>query len=239
MEPQRESLVPQGGLITPSPQAPVSMRRVALLCPGVGRSDRGYEAFAESIFDTLRHDFDIVFLTGSGERNERRIPVGGLGRDGRAARLLGRVWSDRFVWEQLSFAILAWPHIVRGSYDLVHYSEPALNNVFMRLERLSKQPPPRLFTHGLRMSPEHCVRCHHLHQVSRVTYDEALSFGVPADRMSLLELGVDDARFFPLDPARRVELREQFGVPKGSPSRPVRRGDQPRLQAGGPARRSA
>jgi hypothetical protein len=64
------------------------------------------------------------------------------------------------------------------------------------------------------MTPEHCVRCHHLHQVSRVTYDEALSFGVPPERMSLLELGLDDARFFPLDTRRREQLREQFGVPK-------------------------
>jgi glycosyltransferase involved in cell wall biosynthesis len=189
---------------------------VALLCSGVGRAERGYEAFAEGMFDTLRHDLDIAFFTGSGEQNERRIPIGGLERDQWVTKLLGRVWNDRFVWEQLSFAVLAWPRIVRGSYDLVHYSEPALNNVFMRLERLSKESPRRLFTHGLRMKPEHCVRCHHLHQVSRLTYDEALSFGVPPDRMSLLELGVDDARFFPVDPMHQLELRARFGVPKAA-----------------------
>src|SRR4030042_2587694 len=130
---------------------------VALLCSGVGRAERGYEAFAEGMFDTLRHDLDIAFFTGSVEQNERRIPIGGLERDQWVTKLLGRVWNDRFVWEQLSFAVLAWPRIVRGSYDLVHYSEPALNNVFMRLQRLSKESPCRLFTHGLRLKSAHCV----------------------------------------------------------------------------------
>jgi glycosyltransferase involved in cell wall biosynthesis len=32
--------------------------------------------------------------------------------------------------------------------------------------------------------------------------------------MSLLELGLDDARFFPLDTRRREQLQEQWGVPK-------------------------
>lgn len=192
----------------------MDLNRVALLCPGVGRVDRGYEVFAEGLYDALCDDLDMVFLTGDGDGGERRFPVGGLSRNRWAARLLGKVWNDRFVWEQLSFAFAVWPRIARGSFDLVHYSEPALNNVFMRLERFSKHSPPRLFTHGLRMSPEHCVRCHHLHQVSRVAYDDALRFGVPADRMSLLELGVNDARFFPHDLTLREQLREQLGVPK-------------------------
>ena len=192
------------------------MTKVALLCPGVGRANRGYEVFAERIFDTLWNEVDVVFFTGCGKKSERRIPVGGLGRDQRTTRLLGRIWQDRFVWEQLSFAVLVWPRILGGSYDLIHYSEPALNNAFMRFERFSAKPPSRLFTHGLKMEPQHCLRCHHLHQVSRVTYEEALSFGVPANRMSLLELGVDDARFFPLDPGRRSDVRERFGVPRAA-----------------------
>src|SRR3990172_2602628 len=144
---------------------------VALLCPGLGRAYRGYERFSDELFHSLPRTADVVLFKGGGDRSDREIVVGGLSRDNRLAKALGRVRGDRFLWEAVSFGLLAWPELLRRGVRVLHYSEPPLNNLFSRLEKLTWHAPRRLFSHALAMDPAHCLRCHHLHQTSPVAYE--------------------------------------------------------------------
>lgn len=190
------------------------MSRVALLCPGLGRVNRGYERFAKELFDVVKEQANIVLWKGAGEDREGEVTVGGWARDGLLCSTLGRVWKDRFFWEGASFGVKAWPRLVRGDVGVVHYSEPVLNSIFLRLEGLSRKPIHRLFSHALNMDPEHTLRCHHIHQVSPVAYEKARELGVPEDRMTLLPYGLHTDQFVPVSAEEKSRLREAYGVPR-------------------------
>jgi glycosyltransferase involved in cell wall biosynthesis len=189
------------------------MNEIALLCPGLGRVNRGYERFAKELFHAVRNGASIVLFKGWGTRKDGEVVVRNWHRDGKISVALEHLWKDRFFWEDVSFGVMAWPRIIWQGFDVIHYSEPALNSLFTRLERFWGAKPRRLFSHGVNMDPEHCLRCHHLHQVSPVAYEQALDFGVPEDRMTLLPYGLDTSQFLPADSGRSLELRKQYGIP--------------------------
>jgi len=195
----------------------VTKSRVALLCPGIGRAYRGYERFASELFRAVRDRTPLVLFKGEGDRQRNSTVVGGAGRDSVLSVALERFGKDRYFWEALSFGLLVWPRVLAGRFDLMHYSEPPLNAVFSRLERVTPGSPRRLFSHALNMGPEHCLRCHHLHQVSPVAYERAREFGVPENRMTLLPYGIETASFSRLDLAQRVEIRQKHGIPATAP----------------------
>jgi glycosyltransferase involved in cell wall biosynthesis len=191
-------------------------KRVALLCPGLGRVHRGYERFAAELFQFLREKTSIVLYKGAGSAKDGEVVVSSWHRDGNISAALERLWKDRFFWEDVSFGVMAWPRIIQQGFNVIHYSEPALNSLFTRLERFWGEKPRRLFSHGVNMDPEHCLRCHHLHQVSPVAYEQALDFGIPKDRMTLLPYGLDTSQFPPVDSESRLELRKKYGMPLDS-----------------------
>jgi glycosyltransferase involved in cell wall biosynthesis len=191
-------------------------KRVALLCPGLGRVYRGYERFAAELFQFLRDRVSIVLYKGAGSPKDGEVVVSSWHRDGKIPVALEHLWKDRFFWEGVSFGTMAWPKIVWQGFDVIHYCEPALNSLFTRLERFWGRKPRRLYSHGLNMAPEHCLRCHHLHQVSPVAYEQALEFGVAKDRMTLLPHGLDTSQFLPVDSETRLQLRKKYGIPLDS-----------------------
>ena len=188
--------------------------KVALLCPGLGRSRRGYERFAAELYEAVRDSADITLYRGSSDDGDSGDTIGGLSRDGLTARVLGSVSHDRFYWEAVSFAHLAWRRI--RSFDVVHYSEPPLNLAFARIERGSRGPR-RLFSHALNMDAQHTLRCHHIHQTSPVAFAAAQDLGVPADRMTLLPYGVDALRLTQRHEQTPHETRQKYGLPYNSP----------------------
>ena len=186
------------------------------MCPGLGRTLRGYERFAAELFETLESMIGITLFRGAGETAGRQVAVGGAGRDGITARALGAISHDAFYWEAVTFAALAWRRV--RAYDLLHYSEPPLNLAFTRLERARSAPAPRLFSHALNMDAAHTLRCHHIHQTSPDALDDARRLGVPEERMTLLPYGVFTERFrADRRPAARATARAALGVPLEKP----------------------
>lgn len=189
--------------------------RVALLCPGLGRANRGYERFASELFATLAGKVDIELYSARRPPGQRERTIGGLGRDGLAARFLGALSHDRYYWEAVSFALLAWRQVKRA--DLLHYSEPPLNLAFARLERRSGDKPRRLFSHALNMDARHTLRCHHIHQTSPDALDAAAALGVSSERMTLLPYGMNVGQFQGGGASGQSAARAAFGLPLAGP----------------------
>lgn len=187
--------------------------RVALLCPGLGRTLRGYERFAVELFEAIRSDVDVTLFRGEGIPGERQVSIGGAGRNSAAARALAAVSHDAYYWEAVTFAALAWRKLRR--FDLLHYSEPPLNLAFTRFEGSRRAVRRRLFSHALNMDAVHTLRCHHIHQTSPAARDDARKLGVPEERMTLLPYGVFSERFRG-DRSRdaRARTRASLGIPE-------------------------
>lgn len=188
-------------------------RRIALLCSGLGRVNRGYERFTVELFRIAQTKISITLFTGGSTNQDREVVVGGWGRDDRVCIALERFWKDRFFWESASFGVKAWPKLLSGGFHVIHYSQPSLNSVFSRLELLRNRQQRRLFSHALNMGAEHCLRCHHIHQVSPVAYENALDIGVPENRMTLLPYGLYTDQFVPVDVDEKKRMKEVYGVP--------------------------
>lgn len=187
------------------------------MAPGVGRAFRGYERFSTELFAAVRGSLDITLFRGGGTAGPGEVSVGGVSRDGWPARTLGRLHWDRFGWEAVTFGVKAWRALNGRDGVVVHYSEPILNNFYLRLEKIWPKNARRLFTHGLNMEPEHTIRCHHIQQVSVEAYERAIEFGIPAERMTLLPYGVRADLFGPAPPGAREEWRRVFGLPTDRP----------------------
>ena len=190
--------------------------RVALLCPGLGRTLRGYERFAVELFEAIANDVDVTLFRGEGSPEPRQVAIGGAARDSAAARALAAVSHDAYYWEAVTFAALAWRKLRR--FDLLHYSEPPLNLAFTRFEGSRRAVRRRLFSHALNMDAVHTLRCHHIHQTSPDAIDDARKLGVPDDRMTLLPYGVFTERFrADRSHEARARTRAAFGIPQDRP----------------------
>lgn len=187
--------------------------RIALICPGLGRTARGYERFASELFAAARSSVDLTLFKGEGNSGEREVAVGGPGRDSVLAQALERVARDKYWWESFFFALRLRKRL--ASFDVVHYSEPPLNLV---LTRLGPARARRLFSHALNMGVEHTLRCHHIHQTSPDGMSEAARLGIPEDRMTLLPYGVWTDSFSERpDRAERERVRNRYGLPAQEP----------------------
>lgn len=191
--------------------------RVAVLCSGVGRVARGYERFAADIVSHLRDQLDVD-LYGSGPVDGltvRKVPS--LSRDGflsRIAIVRERPVRDAYYWEALSFTLGVLPRLLAGRYDVVHVMDPPVVNFLHHFRRVVGVPWSVLFTNGVGMLPEHCVRADHVHQVSPVAYGEAEDHGLSVERMTLVPYPVDPVLVSTQTP--REEARARLGIPDGA-----------------------
>jgi hypothetical protein len=80
-----------------------------------------------------------------------------LRRSGRLARWLAR-WSPGFTWrwglknpygwEQFSFWLRLWPHLVRGRFDILHVQDPMVADWCRRFRRLGWVKTREILAHG-------------------------------------------------------------------------------------------
>lgn len=184
--------------------------RIALPCPGLGRTRRGYERFTADLACALDGHAEVAVFAG-------RRP------DGVRARVLpclARDWLVRagvephraYYWEQVTFGASLWPALAAWRPDVVHLSDPTLANVYRRLRHALPGRPPFVFCNSGGISPEHWPRDAHVQLVHPAQAEAALAAGADAARCSVLPLGTDPARSRP--PCGRAEARARLGLPR-------------------------
>jgi len=191
--------------------------KVALVCTGLGQVRRGFEKFTEELFDLLKDDLDITLFKGGGKAGDREIIIPNLRRDGWFQHMpfvSQNGYRDAYYYEVLSFSALLLPYLMAKGYDILHYIDPPLGNFLFHVKTKLKLKFKfkTLLTNGVALRPEHCRLPDHVHHASPVPYDAFLASGIPAERMTLLPLGVHVERF--LMQADRRQLRRQWDIPE-------------------------
>jgi glycosyltransferase involved in cell wall biosynthesis len=193
--------------------------RIALACSGLGNVRRGYEKFTEDLYSILKPDIDVTLFKGGGKRSAGEVVVPNLRRDGWIRHLpftQAGGYRDAYYYEALSFGVALLPRLVAGRYDILHYMDPTLGNLYFhaRAKLGLRFGFKTMITNALALSPEHCARADFVHHASPVPYDQCLAHGFAEDRMAMVPLGVRSQAY---RTARDVtELRAAWHVPQGA-----------------------
>ncbi len=182
--------------------------RIALACSGLGEVRRGYERYFEELYLLTRRDIPAVLFKGGLNGPGIRLPL--LSRKSHLSRIFGS-WDSRYKLEVLSFGAALIPSVMLGRFDLLHFADYSLGS----LGRLPKWlfRPAILYTNGSQCSPEAYSRFDYVHLVNPVNYLEALSSGIPEDRLFMIPHGVDVGNFRPVTAEAREELRDAYHIP--------------------------
>lgn len=195
--------------------------RVCLPCTGLGRQQRGFEAFTRSCTAALRDDarLRITVFGGGGplaEAGERAVP--NLPRDSRAARMLGALLRrDPYFVEQATFFAGFLPSLAAARPDVVYFADLNLGNACWHWRRLTGSRFRLLFYNG-GATTRPFTRCDLVQQVSPEHLADAIARGEPSDRQLLLPHGLAVSESFtPPSAGERARLRESLGVPVDRP----------------------
>ncbi len=187
--------------------------KIAIACPGIGLVQRGFERLLSDLFNLVRDEFDVILYKGGGASSDQEKVLKFAQRNGLLPKifpihkLFGRTPMHS---ECMTFVLAMLPHILKEKFDVIHCIDPPLTRVLFHLRKLLKLKFKILYTEGCAMPPADYPPADHLHQIAKVTYDDALGFGKPADYMTLLPCGIYPERF--ATEKSREELRKVHGI---------------------------
>lgn len=191
--------------------------RVFFPCTGLGRQQRGFEAFTRSCAEALRGEQGLaitVFGGGGPDARANERAVMNTPRDGVAARAVGMLTGrDPYFVEQATFFAGFLPYLVAGRPDLVYFADLNLGNACWHWRRLSGQRFRLLFYNGGATTRPYS-RCDVVQQVSREHLNAAIDRGEPAALQVLLPHGVTiGAQFAVAAAGDRASARTALGLP--------------------------
>lgn len=187
--------------------------KIAVVCPGVGLVQRGFERLFYDLFGLMKKEFDITLFKGGGDENPREKVLPFLHRNGLVVKMLplhkffGRTAMHT---ETVTFVLALLPHLIKGRYDIVHTIDPPLTRFLFKIRNLFGLKFRLLYTEGCAMPPADYPPADHMQQIAKVTYDEARKAGIPGKYMTLLPCGIYPERFHTTK--SREELRRAYGV---------------------------
>jgi glycosyltransferase involved in cell wall biosynthesis len=190
--------------------------KIALVSIGIGRTQRGYERYFGDLFAELESELDITLYKGAGDRSVRqRIPLL-LGPAALAARVLplgsvvGGAEYRFYKHDCVAYGLALLPDLMFERFDVVHVIDYPLMRVLEYLQRIFPFPAQILYTNGCCMPPHIYPRRAHVHHVAKPLFNDALAWGIPASRMTLVPCGIRTERF-----AIRTspqQLRQKYGI---------------------------
>lgn len=194
--------------------------RVFLPCTGLGRVQRGFEAFTRECAMALAGDprLAVTVFGGGGALEPGERETWNLPRNGPAALALGRLLNrDPYFIEQATFFTGFAGALMLQRPDVVYFADLNLGNACWHWRRLTGQRYRLLFYNG-GATTRPFTRCDLVQEVSPEHLGDALSRGEARARQVLLPHGVTMARdFVPVSPDERRRLRAELGVPQDRP----------------------
>ena len=198
--------------------------KVWFVCTGVGIYNRGIESFFRDAFDGLHplmpsHGVHAELFKGGGADvppDEHRVWC--LPRTGGPAQLLTHAMRrNAYTVEQMTFLPGIIRRIRKHRPDVIFYSD---GNMAMRLwhwrDRIGV-PFRLLYSNGAPLHPPFTT-VDHVQQVVPCYYDEAIAYGEPANRHSLVPYGFSVPAGDPVSDAEsKAAARRQLGLPLDRP----------------------
>ena len=194
-----------------------SLPRIALICPGLGEVQRGFERFFGDLFVRLQAEVDVTLFRGGREPSARERTPFFLRRNGRLLRwvpLHRLIRRTPMHAECLSMALSVLPALARERYDVVHVIDPPLARLLYHLRETFDLPFRLLFSEGTAMPPGDYPPADATLHMSQSTYDRAIAWGHPRERSHLLPCGIWSERFS--TGAGREALRRRHHIPEST-----------------------
>jgi len=110
----------------------------------------------------------------------------------------------------LAFGLTLLPQLVRDRFDIVHVIDYPLAIALLKLRRIFGYRGQVIFCDGGLMPPQYYPRVDHVQVTAEVHFQEALAWGIPKSRVTMIPCGFY-ARQFAFAPDRR-ELRRKHGI---------------------------
>jgi glycosyltransferase involved in cell wall biosynthesis len=186
--------------------------RVALVCPTIGQTQRGYERFFTELFQVMRSHHTVTLFKGGGRSGPQEKVVRHLTRTGLLHHVFrNRLRYPRYHLEFSTFALGLLPYLVRTRFDLVHFIDPPLGRLLNLCRRLTRARYALLFTNAGPISYD-CSRWADFTQcISPDAFEKMRSFPELRGRASMVPIGIDSERL--QTPANRAEIRAKLRIP--------------------------
>lgn len=189
--------------------------KVALVCPGIGQCQRGFERYFSDLFRVLHDRVEVTLFKGAGPEGPREKVPAFVPRNGRLSHALPihrLVGKTPYHTESLTYGLSVLPHLRRGDFDVVHTIDPPLQKVLYWLRSKTGGRFRLLHTIACFMPHEFYPGADLIHHVGKAAYDDALAYGFSPEYLSLLPIGYPAERFRP--GGDRQALRRKHGVPE-------------------------
>ncbi|MBD1848395.1 glycosyltransferase family 4 protein [Cyanobacteria bacterium FACHB-63] len=198
------------------------MAKVFIVCPGVGRIQRGYESFTRECFEALsKHSsIDITLFKGGGKPDNNEIVLRLLPKEkilatqlAKITQKLGEVFKghygyDAYYIEQLTFVVSLLPYVQREKPDVIYFSDQTIGDLLGIWRSFSKQSFKLLFCDGSPLTPN-LPRCDYVQQLTPAALQRGLAYGIPTEKQIFIPLG------FNLSPTlNRVTSAEKLALKK-------------------------
>jgi 1,2-diacylglycerol 3-alpha-glucosyltransferase len=198
--------------------------KVWFICTGVGIYNRGIESFFRDAFDGLHPLLPALgvhaelFKGGGSDVPPDEHRVWCLPRTGMGAGLLSKIIRrNAYTAEQMSFLPGIIRRIRRHRPDVIYYSD---SNLAMRLWKYRNRigvPFRLLYSNGAPLHPPFSMT-DHVQQVVPCYQQEALAFGEPASKHSMVPYGFTVPEGDPVhDAESKLAARRQLGLPVDRP----------------------
>lgn len=191
--------------------------KVAMVCPGVGLVQRGFERMFFDLFHLLKDDLNVTLYKGGGVTSENEKNLIFISRNGwflkcfPIHKLFGRTTIHV---ECLTFAISLLISISSKNIEIIHCLDPPLARVLYKFRQLFGLKFRLLYSEGCAMPASDYPPADLMQQVSQVTYEEALAYGIPQSYMKVIPVG-----FYPENftvSATKSELRKKYEISEGT-----------------------
>lgn len=190
--------------------------KIALVCSSLGYAYRGFERFSLELFDHVKEKVSITLFGTHSTRRAGEISLPCIKFDSKLLENFKGKRRDNYFFQQLSYACSFIPLVVLKSYDIVHFSEPAIGLFLYHAKRLFKFRYKLLFTDGLGLDP--CLNRRffetrdHTQAITMPHYEMLLRTGGDSKKVCFLPYGVDSGRYSIKQD--QASLREKYGIPK-------------------------
>lgn len=192
----------------------VSSPRIAIVSPGVGRVQRGFERLFSDMFELMRDEFDVTLLKGGGPRRPDELVPLFIHRNSPIMRILPvhkLIGRTTYHTECLLFALGMLPWLRAGRFDIVNTIDPPLTRLLYRMRARLGLSFTLLYTEATGMAPSDYPPADHTHYISPTGWENSQAFGYNPEAMTLVPCGFYPERFAtPLD---KATLRRAYGIP--------------------------
>lgn len=195
----------------------ISDAKIALVCPGIGKQNRGMESFFENLFIRLKDKTQVKLIKGGGKSYEDEIKLPNISRDSWLVGGLGEsaTWGRKYLVEEITFFISLAIHLLYRDYDIIELGDPDLARYILNFKNIFHKNFKIVFMNGFPLPPEfYKDRFDLVQQVSKFNYEEGVKYSVGEEKMALIPHPVDTDNFKPIERNEKLLLKRKYGIPE-------------------------